>query len=123
MASDCVGFTLPGMIEEPGSFSGMVSSASPQRGPEAIVSQYRSGVEVVPDAEYWFEVLASDDEHSVARFGARGHAAPDVGGGAMEYVGISVATVLDGRFLSSELFEDDDDARAVARFEELRPQR
>ena len=35
MASHCVGFTLPGMIEEPGSFSGMCSSPRPQRGPEA----------------------------------------------------------------------------------------
>ena len=34
MASDCVGFTLPGMIDEPGSFSGRVSSPSPLRGPE-----------------------------------------------------------------------------------------
>ncbi len=35
MASHWVGFTLPGMIEEPGSFSGSSSSPSPQRGPEA----------------------------------------------------------------------------------------
>ena len=34
MASDCVGFTLPGMIDEPGSFSGSTSSPSPLRGPE-----------------------------------------------------------------------------------------
>src|SRR6266853_853041 len=33
IASACVGFTLPGMIEDPGSFSGMESSPSPQRGP------------------------------------------------------------------------------------------
>ena len=35
MASDCVGFTLPGMMEDPGSFSGRLSSPSPERGPEA----------------------------------------------------------------------------------------
>ena len=35
IASDCVGFTLPGMIEEPGSFSGIVISPRPERGPEA----------------------------------------------------------------------------------------
>jgi hypothetical protein len=35
MASACVGFTLPGMIELPGSFAGMRSSPMPQRGPEA----------------------------------------------------------------------------------------
>ena len=34
-ASACVGLTLPGMIELPGSFSGMRSSPSPERGPEA----------------------------------------------------------------------------------------
>ena len=36
IASHWVGLTLPGMIEEPGSFSGRVSSPSPQRGPEPI---------------------------------------------------------------------------------------
>ena len=35
MASAWVGFTLPGMIELPGSFSGIVISPIPQRGPEA----------------------------------------------------------------------------------------
>ena len=34
-ASHCVGLTLPGMIDEPGSFSGIVISPIPQRGPEA----------------------------------------------------------------------------------------
>src|SRR5581483_1624312 len=34
-ASDCVGLTLPGMMEEPGSFSGILSSPRPARGPEA----------------------------------------------------------------------------------------
>ena len=33
-ASDCVGFTFPGMIEEPGSFAGSRSSPSPARGPD-----------------------------------------------------------------------------------------
>src|ERR1051326_6576480 len=32
IASLCVGFTLPGMIEEPGSFSGMTNSPKPQHG-------------------------------------------------------------------------------------------
>src|SRR2546426_9513313 len=35
MAWDWVGFTLPGMIELPGSFFGIVISPIPQRGPEA----------------------------------------------------------------------------------------
>ena len=34
-ASHCVGLTLPGMMDEPGSFSGMRSSPMPQRGPLA----------------------------------------------------------------------------------------
>src|SRR5512147_457908 len=35
IASHCVGFTFPGMIDDPGSFSGIVSSPNPQRGPDA----------------------------------------------------------------------------------------
>ena len=35
IASHCVGFTFDGMIELPGSFSGMVISPIPQRGPDA----------------------------------------------------------------------------------------
>jgi hypothetical protein len=31
IASHCVGLTLPGMIEEPGSFSGRISSPRPER--------------------------------------------------------------------------------------------
>ena len=34
-ASHCVGLTLPGMIELPGSFSGIVISPRPERGPLA----------------------------------------------------------------------------------------
>ena len=34
IASHCVGFILPGMIDEPGSFSGNSNSKRPQRGPE-----------------------------------------------------------------------------------------
>ena len=33
-ASAWVGFTLPGMMEEPGSFSGSTSSPMPERGPD-----------------------------------------------------------------------------------------
>src|SRR5208337_4710704 len=32
--SSCVGLTFPGMIEEPGSFGGRLSSCNPARGPE-----------------------------------------------------------------------------------------
>jgi hypothetical protein len=34
-ASHCVGLIFPGMIDEPGSFSGIRSSANPARGPHA----------------------------------------------------------------------------------------
>ena len=34
-ASTCVGFTLPGIIEDPGSFAGIFNSPYPPRGPEA----------------------------------------------------------------------------------------
>lgn len=34
MASTCVGLTLPGIIELPGSFAGITSSPIPQRGPD-----------------------------------------------------------------------------------------
>ncbi len=52
-ASDWVGFTLPGMIELPGSFSGMVISPMPQRGPEA--SQRTSLAILVSEAASVFE--------------------------------------------------------------------
>ena len=35
IASHCVGLTLPGMMDEPGSLAGRISSPRPQRGPEA----------------------------------------------------------------------------------------
>ena len=36
-ASGCVGFTLPGIMDEPGSLSGMMSSPIPERGPELSI--------------------------------------------------------------------------------------
>src|SRR5213082_661246 len=35
IASHWVGLTLPGMIDEPGSFAGRINSPRPQRGPDA----------------------------------------------------------------------------------------
>ena len=34
IASHCVGLTFPGMMDDPGSFSGMRNSPMPQRGPD-----------------------------------------------------------------------------------------
>src|SRR5438445_520245 len=48
IASDCVGLTLPGMIELPGSFSGIEISPIPQRGP--LASQRTSFAILVSDA-------------------------------------------------------------------------
>ena len=53
--------------------------------------------------------------------GGRGHAAE--GGGAMEYVVTSLATIRDGRNLRGELFDADEEPAAMARFEELRGRR
>ena len=89
------------------------------RGPAAIVQTFRSWVEAVPpDVEARFEVLAGDDQAIATRLGAYGHAAD--GGGAMEYVAGAVMTLIDGRTRHVELFDADDDAAAVARYEELR---
>ena len=54
IASHWVGFTLPGMIELPGSFSGMRISPSPERGPEA--SQRTSLAIFISDAASVFNV-------------------------------------------------------------------
>ena len=35
IASTCVGLTFPGIMDDPGSFSGRFNSPNPDRGPEA----------------------------------------------------------------------------------------
>ncbi len=47
IASLCVGLTLPGMMDEPGSFSGSTSSPRPLRGPDP--SQRRSSAIFMSD--------------------------------------------------------------------------
>ena len=61
-ASHWVGLTLPGMIEEPGSFSGSDSSPRPERGPEpsrrmslAILNSDAATVLIAP----WLNTIAS----------------------------------------------------------------
>ena len=51
-ASHWVGLTLPGMMLEPGSFSGRFSSFSPQRGPLAN-SLHRQARESEPQVRAW----------------------------------------------------------------------
>src|SRR5207344_1408126 len=62
MASHWVGLTLPGMIDEPGSFSGRASSPRPERGPEprkrmslAILNSEAATVLIAP----WLKTMAS----------------------------------------------------------------
>ena len=61
-ASHWVGLTLPGMIEEPGSFSGSANSPRPERGPEpsrrmslAILNRLAATVLTAP----WLKTIAS----------------------------------------------------------------
>ena len=53
MASHWVGLTLPGMMDEPGSFSGRSSSPSPLRGPEP--SQRTSSAILMSDTASVFD--------------------------------------------------------------------
>ena len=73
IASHCVGFTLPGMIDEPGSFSGSEISPMPQRGP--LASQRRSLAIFISDAASVFSAplamtSASCAESAANLFGA-----------------------------------------------------
>src|ERR1700678_56766 len=61
-ASHWVGLTLPGMIDEPGSFSGRASSPRPERGPLprkrmslAILNRLAATVLIAP----WLNTMAS----------------------------------------------------------------
>ena len=85
------------------------------RGAQAMVDMFRSWDDVAPDVELWFESLAVEGEHGVAHMGGRGHAAE--GGGAMEYVVTTLATIRDGRNLRGELFDAGEESAAMARFE------
>ena len=68
IASDCVGFTFPGMIDDPGSFSGSISSPSPARGPEA--SQRTSFAIFISDAASVFSAPLANTSSSCAESAA-----------------------------------------------------
>ena len=72
-ASAWVGFTLPGMIELPGSFSGIAISPIPQRGPEASrrtsLAILKSETATVCSAP-WAKTSASRDASASNLFGA-----------------------------------------------------
>ncbi len=72
-ASHWVGLTLPGMIDEPGSFSGSDSSPRPERGPEprkrmslAILNSDAATVLIAP----WLITMASCAASASNLFGA-----------------------------------------------------
>jgi ketosteroid isomerase-like protein len=92
----------------------------PQRGAAAVVDLMRSWVDVAPDLEVWFEELAGDDHNLAIRFGGRGHAAAEAGGGPMEYDVVMVAAAPDGLMMREEMFAPGDESAALARYEELR---
>ena len=78
-ASDWVGFTLPGMIELPGSFSGSISSPRPARGPEpsqrtslAIFMRLTASVRIAPCAK----TRSSCDASAANLFGAERNGSP-----------------------------------------------
>src|SRR6476659_8290663 len=73
IASHWVGLTLPGMIDEPGSFSGSINSPRPERGPEprrrmslAILKSDAATVLMAP----WLKTMASWAASASNLFGA-----------------------------------------------------
>ena len=56
----------------------------PLRGPAATVEFWRSWIEISPDGEMRFEIVAGDEESILVRQAGHGHAAADSGGGTME---------------------------------------
>ena len=85
-ASHWVGLTLPGMIEEPGSFSGSDSSPRPERGPEpsrrmslAILNSDAATVLIAP----WLITMASCAASASNLLGARGERQLRDGGDAL----------------------------------------
>ena len=88
------------------------------RGPAAMIELYRSWFELVPDMEVCAEILAGDDRGAVFLQSGSGHAAD--GGGEVEYAAIVCSTYRDGLIAGSEIFEADDRAGALARYDELR---
>lgn len=93
----------------------------PMRGGRAMADFYRSWVEVVPDVELRFTLLASDEAHAVGQFLGWGHAAE--GGGEMEYVTNNAVSLRDRRIRRLERFDAGDEVVALARFKELRADR
>src|SRR6266478_439258 len=110
MASHCVGFTLPGMMEDPGSFSGSVSSPKPQRGPDA--SQRMSLAIFMSDAA---RVLSAPEAKTISSCAERlanllgcerkGAEFADFSGGAFGEFGMRVEARANGGAADGEVVE------------------
>ena len=112
IASHWVGFTLPGMIELPGSFAGSTSSPSPARGPEpsqrrssAIFIRFVASVRTAP----WAKTSASWAASAANLFGAVTNGSPVIaaifGGDALGELGVGVEARADGGAAQRELVE------------------
>ena len=121
-ASHWVGLTLPGMIELPGSFSGMRISPSPERGPDA--SQRTSLAIFMSDAASVFSAPCANTSASCAAsasnlFGARDErqAGPrrELGGDARAELGRRVEPGADRGAAERELAQVRQRARGRAR--------
>ena len=80
----------------------------------------RSWVEIAPDFESHFDVLAGDDQHVAVRLDARGHGADDVGGGESELVIVAVGTRSRWRHGVLQTSRRRDEGAALARLRDLR---
>ena len=92
------------------------------RGRAAVVRLHASGLSAFPDL--WLdvvEVLACDDAVLALRSKLRGHGIE--GGGEMEVPVGGVIAVEDGQVVRMELFEIDERAAMLARYEELSAER
>ncbi len=89
----------------------------PVEGPDAMMTIWRSWVDLVPDVEMTFELIAGDERRIMYFFTGRGHAAD--GGGEMEYGVILVSLYRDGRLVSSDTFDAEDHAGARACYQQL----
>lgn len=86
-------------------------------GPDQVAELPKSFLTVSQDFRVAFEWLDGDDQRFATRILATG--AMVDGGGDFEWSVIHVAHVENGKFQGTEVFDPDDDARALARLDEL----
>ena len=121
MASACVGLTLPGMIEEPGSFSGRISSPMPARGPEpsrrmslAILNRLAASVLRAPWRPTMASCVASASNLFVGRAEGQAGQLRELRGDRLGEAGMGVEPGPDGRAALGERHQLVEPARARA---------